>query len=392
MRVLIILHETPSYYTGMGRPFVAYATHLAQQGARVEFVFEESADLKLDFGPFESARQLIDFQAVGGRTMPAILRVLLNPLYALFCRPLKVALTMYDTPHLSRRLLGRLNSLASRGGYDVVLVAGPIAPVHRLFNSPAIVVAFDSFALAWGTVSPYASAAQRIKDRVDCLRLTHRERRYYSKASLALTVSEEDARALERTVPGLKARVVKNGAVVTGSQRAKKEAYALFVGELAARHNQDALRFFLGHVWPRVRSRISEARFVIIGRHTPAWLQEHHGLHGVEVLGEVEFIEPYFSQAAVNVVPMVSSTGVKNKILDALAEGTAVVTTTLGLRGLEPALEGLDVADHAEEFAEAVARHIREPAWIPQGLNDVKLSWGRGFKQLDAAISEALNS
>lgn len=128
--------------------------------------------------------------------------------------------------------------------------------------------------------------------------------------------------------------------------------------------NADGVRWFLREVYPLVHSDVPAAPLAIIGARPPQDIAEAArrmpGL--VAVPGYVGDVRPHLEQAAVMVVPVRAASGMRVRILEALAQGVPVVTTTTGAEGIdvrdgEQAL----IADTPHEFAGAVVRLLREP-------------------------------
>lgn len=186
----------------------------------------------------------------------------------------------------------------------------------------------------------------------------------------ALAVSEHDAAVLERLDPGLRLATIPNG-VDTGfyslpdrgiNAIADNHGYALFTGSLSFRPNIDAVRWFAHHVLPLVRAAAPELRFVVVGRDPQPAVLELGRLPGVEIVGEVEDVRPYFSGAAVYVVPMRIGGGVRLKLLEALSMQQAVVSTVLGVEGVEGLRDGEHalLAANSTDFAGHVVRLLRD--------------------------------
>src|ERR1041385_4067086 len=92
------------------------------------------------------------------------------------------------------------------------------------------------------------------------------------------------------------------------------------------------------HVWPMIHERQPTLRFTIVGRNPPAAVNELSSMAGIEVTGSVADVRPYYREALAAVVPLNVGGGSRLKILEAMAAGVPVVSTTLGA-------EGLDVSD-----------------------------------------------
>jgi glycosyltransferase involved in cell wall biosynthesis len=120
--------------------------------------------------------------------------------------------------------------------------------------------------------------------------------------------------------------------------------------------NIAAARWFATDVLPRLRSRCPDAHFTIVGRDPDPSVLALASAPGVTVTGRVDDVRPYLARAAVVVAPLVSGSGIKNKVLEALAMGRPVVATPLAVEGLvATAGEDLVVASGADGVADAVA-------------------------------------
>jgi polysaccharide biosynthesis protein PslH len=131
----------------------------------------------------------------------------------------------------------------------------------------------------------------------------------------------------------------------------------LFTGTMSYPPNSQGGAWFAERVWPLVRECLPEARLDIVGKDPPARLQTLDGREGIGVAGFVPSMAPYFDAAHVIVAPILTGAGIRVKIIEALAAGRPVVSTTLGCEGL--GLESgrhLLVEDNPQRFAEAVVR------------------------------------
>jgi glycosyltransferase involved in cell wall biosynthesis len=121
---------------------------------------------------------------------------------------------------------------------------------------------------------------------------------------------------------------------------------------------------FLAHeVMPRVRGRRPEARLAIVGRQPSPRVRRLDELAGVQVEADVPDMTDWLSRGGLYACPMVAGTGIKNRLLEAMANGVPCVASSLALRGLEtqPGRELL-LADGAREFADALVALLEDPA------------------------------
>lgn len=136
----------------------------------------------------------------------------------------------------------------------------------------------------------------------------------------------------------------------------------LFRGVLSFPPNVDAARYFYRKIFPAIRRAVPSTRLILAGRDPAPLLRRLAATDpGVTLTGSLPDLRPAMARANVHVCPMRIGSGVKIKVLEAMAMGKTVVTTSLGLSGIA-AVPGRDllVADDPDIFAEAVIRLLRD--------------------------------
>lgn len=135
---------------------------------------------------------------------------------------------------------------------------------------------------------------------------------------------------------------------------------AVFWGRLGFGPNLQALRWFLGRVWPIVRRQIPEATFAIVGADPPDEVHEWHGREGVTVIANPTDIRPEVTRRAIAVLPFVSGGGIKNKFLEGAAMARPIVASERATRGLNSRPPAL-FAGSPEAFARALVSLWSDP-------------------------------
>lgn len=223
------------------------------------------------------------------------------------------------------------------------------------------------------------------------------ERRVLRKSAMAFVRSEVDREYLAAAVPGVPTRVVPHpcGLDLTGQGRAHDGRTILFLGALHRSLNVDAVLYFAKQVFPAVREKVPDARFIVAGVNPPeALVRLDSHADGIRVVGPVEEVETAYCSATVFAAPILVGGGIIVKILDAMAVGVPVVTTTFGNEGIgaAPGKEIL-VADDPERFADAVVRLLRDDAENRRigesGMQFIRGTFGKEF--VAGRIDEALH-
>lgn len=127
-----------------------------------------------------------------------------------------------------------------------------------------------------------------------------------------------------------------------------------FVGRMDYFPNQQAVSKFAETIFPLIRRKKPNASFVIVGAEPPEFIQDLAKIDGVTVTGTVPDVRAFITNSAVNVAPIDIARGTQNKILEAMAMGVPVVTSTAAAKGVD-ALKGdhFLVEDDPEKFADA---------------------------------------
>ena len=124
-----------------------------------------------------------------------------------------------------------------------------------------------------------------------------------------------------------------------------------FIGSLDWLPNQTGLIWFLEDVWPRILNDFPQAHFKIAGRNIPDWIKEKTIKH-VEILGEVESAIDFMQNNDIMIVPLFSGSGMRVKIIEAMALAKPIVATTLAAEGITYTHQkNIVIADDATTFA-----------------------------------------
>ena len=139
----------------------------------------------------------------------------------------------------------------------------------------------------------------------------------------------------------------------------------LTIGTLFYPPNADGVRWFLHQVCPFIRQRMPAATLTIIGSRPPADISQFaiRNPRFATVTGYVPDLTPYLDRAALMVIPVRAASGMRVRILEALARGIPVVTTATGVEGIDATHgEHLLIADEPEQFAAEVVRLLNDGA------------------------------
>jgi glycosyltransferase involved in cell wall biosynthesis len=293
--------------------------------------------------------------------------------------------------------------------HDVVNLEFPYLGHLRLRQAPPgdrpppLVV--DSHEIAWDLARQFArtggSMGRRLYAGANWRKLRREELATYRDADGVCLCSAADERRLLDEVPGARSVVIPNAADVEYYQPRPSDPLpdgrtVVYFGLLSTVPNVDAVVHFIREIWPLVSDRHPEARFKVIGGRPPPALQALAGPR-VEFTGFVEDLRPHLASAAAVVVPLRLGGGTRLKIVEAMAMGKAIVSTSLGAEGIE-AVAGRDllIEDQPAAFAEAVHRLLADPGLakkIGQSARNLaveRYAWSAAARTLEGFFREIL--
>ena len=262
----------------------------------------------------------------------------------------------------------KVRRVLARGSYDAIHVESfymlqnipEDAGVPVLLCEPAIEY------VAWSRQARVAKGLpQRIGMALEARKLRAFEPRAWERAGVVAAMSKLDAASIEQAAPGAAVTVVPNGVDAGFFQTGHAErdgATAVYMGDYSYFPNVDAVSYFVGEIMPLIRARRPDFALTLLGKDAPPELAAlgRDPASGVRIEGLVDDTRPYLTSASVFVCPLRSASGTRFKLLEAMACGCPVVSSSIGSEGLE-ATDGVHLrnADSAPAFAAAVL-HLLE--------------------------------
>jgi glycosyltransferase involved in cell wall biosynthesis len=233
-------------------------------------------------------------------------------------------------------------------------------------NAAYLITLYDVGAKQYERILRVQSRLQsRLLTRLDGFFLRRWEPTYVARHFRGcVVVSPVDRDLLRRANPTLDPVVIPNG-VDTARYELLPECPGskeiLLIGKMNYTPNVDGALFFHREVFPLVQERVPQAHLLIVGTSPAPEILALAADPAVEVTGQVEDIVPYYRRACLSAVCLRAGGGTRLKILESMALGRPVVTTTIGCEGLD-VVEGehLLIADRPKQFAEKTVRLLTD--------------------------------
>lgn len=174
--------------------------------------------------------------------------------------------------------------------------------------------------------------------------------------------SPADAARLQASLPIHELNVMPNSIEMGVPSRRRDDGRTLlFVGTMGYEPNEDAVAWFLGAIWPRLRG-VAGVRVRVVGSSPTKRLHRLGRQAGVEVVGWAPDLAPFYEEAALCIAPIRVGAGTRVKLLEAAAQGVAIVSTRLGAEGLGLQTgRHLWLADTPIRFAAAIDEALSRP-------------------------------
>lgn len=306
---------------------------------------------------------------------------------------------------------GALELQLAKERYDVVHFEFPHMATYRTrairarAAGPAFLLDEHNieYDLARQEAGPDQGALRRAYNAINGRKVHTEEREVWSRFDGCTLTSAHDQGMLLADAPGTRTAIVPNG-VDLGFFRpgitptTPAPTTLLFFGAIDYFPNTDAMLFFTRDVLPKLAERVPRVRLCILGRRPPEAITALRSAD-VEVAGAVEDVRPYLDRAAVVIVPLRMGGGTRLKILEALAMGKAVVSTSLGAEGLD-VVPGRDllIADDPETFAAAIRRLLDDPdlarrmGAAGRRAVEARYGWGASVDRLSAFYGEVIEA
>lgn len=361
MNILFVAQELPYPLNDGGRiRTYSLIKHLAQEHAVTLVAFETDQTDPGARGPLQELCEAIHILPLPDVDRPSLAERLRD-----LVRRCPTAMRDYQSQEMSNCLEG----LIRHGSFDVLHVdqiylapyARRVTGVPRVMNHNDVEARLQRRLLlrdySWSNLYWYLRWLEHWQWRsfeTNCLK--------WFEAHFA--VSEGDAAYFRRHAGDVPVTVVPNGVDIQYFQpepRVDAGPVMMYVGSMDYQANIDAVLWFCEHVLPLVSAAIPEVCFQVVGRDPPAQIRQLGDSPAIDVTGTVPDVRPYYRQARVLVVPLRIGGGTRLKILEAMAMGVPIVSTSVGCEGLDlVAGRDLYVADDPQELADKAIRLLRD--------------------------------
>lgn len=270
--------------------------------------------------------------------------------------------SIYISKHSGKQVKRAIHEILKRTEFDIIHVdhscMAPLGIYARSIRKIPLGLRLHN--IEWLIWKRYADnlpywRPKRVYVKQQAEELKNAEKKLYPKMDVCFTVTGKDKERAAALAPD--ANVVVASAGVDTAEWMPDDSIARNRYEMILAtnyhwiHNVDAVRWFIHNVLPIVRKKIPEAALTLIGKNAPGWMNDYKD-KGVNLMGYVSKVQPYHNRANVYIAPLFVGSGIRIKILEAMAMGLPVVATPVSAEGIAATSgDGLYIAAEAEEFA-----------------------------------------
>lgn len=360
MRVLILANKFP-FPPNDGSSLAIYnlACGLMNEAEVTIFTLNTSKHHKNPADVPEPAKTKIDWYVVDVKTDITLWGALLN---------LMTKAPYHASRFCTKKTQQKLTQLLQKKQFNVIQLEtaymGGYLPIIRTHSQAKVVLrAHNVESLLWQrTAQQSTHPIKKWYLQLQTQRLQNFERQLCKKVDAIVPISEIDGAGLQTFAPHVPQCCIPFGLDVETYQNNAGPAHLIhFLGSMDWLPNQTGLRWFLTAVWPLVAAAHPEAKFVAAGKNMPAEFFKFAN-HQTKIESFVPDAMKFIEAAGIFVVPILSGSGIRIKMIEALAAGKPLVATTIGAEGIAGE-SGRDfvLADTPEAFAKELLILLKNP-------------------------------
>jgi sugar transferase (PEP-CTERM/EpsH1 system associated) len=336
---------------------------LARQHRITLFAHVQHASETTDFGPLRELCERIETVILSDRQSVIIRRL---------AKGLIRGIPLIQGFHYDSKFAQRLRTLTSKEHYDIVQIEFPflsryVAAVSPKNQAKKILSTHNIETIRFTRELQFSPWNGR--------RLLLLWDHYFSKLweqnairqfDGVIATSDLDRDWIRQHFPKMPVELIPNGVDIEYFQplpiAVKHVPTLVFTGHMSYPPNVDAVLWFCNAILPVLHKKIPNLCFSIVGSKPHPYVLELGKRHGVQITGEVPDIRPYIAGASIFVVPLRSGGGTRLKILQAMAMGKPVISTTVGAEGLAISSgNNILLADSVDQFVQHILALLYTP-------------------------------
>jgi glycosyltransferase involved in cell wall biosynthesis len=265
---------------------------------------------------------------------------------------------------ISREFEDKLKEILQEENFDIIQMEGlylaPYLKTIRKYSRAKLAMrAHNIEHEIWARAMQHEKGLRKVYMKDLASRIRKMEISYLNSYDAIIPITSRDGEVLKGLGCRLPMHVVPTGVNIKDFKTSikKMEFPSVFhIGALDWIPNQEGINWFLENVWGKVLEQFPKVKFYLAGRNAPGHYK-NLPYKNVVFLGEVEDAYKLMRSKAVMIVPVLSGSGMRIKIIEGMATGKAIVTTTIGTEGISTRHgENILIVDEPEHFAYEICK------------------------------------
>jgi polysaccharide biosynthesis protein PslH len=389
MKILLVCNKSPwPPKDGGALATLSLAQSLAKNKVDVTLLFMNTSKHPQKIADIpEEIKQDIRFHAVDVRTKPKFLPALLD---IFLCGKPYIAKRFY-----SRVFLQKLQDLLKKETFDVIQFEGLytyqyIADIRRCSNA---LLAYRPHNLEHEIWKGLSGNAQNILKKfyfsLMGKKLLRLEKSLLNQYDCLIPISSTDLEGFYKMGNTKPAHIAPFGIFPGQTVRKDKEkepAGLFFIGALDWLPNQEGLMWFCRNVWPGLKNKYPQLVFKLAGRNAPEKFVRKLKKHQIVFEGEIEQAKDFMQNSGIMIVPLLSGSGMRVKIIEGMSLGIPIIATSVAAKGIPVKNEeNILLADTNRDFTLAVEKLISDPTFRKNVSDQAFLFASHNFNNFDIA-------
>ncbi|HNW98664.1 MAG TPA: glycosyltransferase family 4 protein [Bacteroidales bacterium] len=260
---------------------------------------------------------------------------------------------------ISKNTENKISEILSKNTFDIIQLEGLfvtpyINTIRKYSNAKIIIRAHNIEHLIWQRLAESCkNPVKRIYLGILAKKLRNYELDTMNKVDAIAAITPVDTNSFLKA--GCKVPVISIPIGIDSNKisanNTKREFPGFFhLGSMDWLPNQEGIKWFLENIWKTFHKNFPQYKFYLAGRNMPVWLNEQ-AYQGIRVEGEIENAKEFMQSRTVMIVPLLSGSGMRVKIIEGMACGNAIITSSIGAEGINCSNgENILIADSPEEW------------------------------------------
>lgn len=270
---------------------------------------------------------------------------------------------------IDRKVEKKIIGLLSHQSFDIIQLEGlylcPYIPVIRKNSTATIVYRSHNIEHEiWERTLAQAHGTKKAYLKILVGRLRKFELSFLNQYDLLVPITCRDLEKLNHLGNKMPALALPAGIDLNDVEPfdPSNSKNLFFIGALDWAPNQEGLIWFLDHCWPTVRKQYPGITLTIAGRNAPGWLIKKIDQPNICFSGEVPDSKAFMKKHGIMIAPLLSGSGMRIKIIEAMSMKKPIVTSNIGCEGIEAShMQDIMIGNSPEQFVHCIGQLIDQP-------------------------------